>query len=39
MRKNLLINVSHELKTPIFLIQSYAEGLKASVTQSAQDTG
>ncbi len=29
--KELLSNVSHELKTPIFLIQGYAEGLKANV--------
>lgn len=37
MRKNLIINVSHELKTPIFLIQSYAEGLKANIADSQQD--
>jgi len=37
MRKNLIINVSHELKTPIFLIQSYAEGLKHNITGSEQD--
>ena len=28
MRKEFLSNVSHELKTPIALIQGYAEGLK-----------
>jgi len=28
MRKEFLVNVSHELKTPIALIQGYAEGLK-----------
>ena len=28
MRKEFLDNVSHELKTPIALIQGYAEGLK-----------
>ena len=27
MRKEFLSNVSHELKTPIALIQGYAEGL------------
>jgi signal transduction histidine kinase len=31
MRKEFLSNVSHELKTPIALIQGYAEGLKESV--------
>lgn len=31
MRKDFLSNVSHELKTPIALIQGYAEGLKESV--------
>ncbi len=32
MRKNLIRNVSHELKTPIAIIQGYAEGLKENVT-------
>lgn len=31
MRKEFLSNVSHELKTPIALIQGYAEGLRESV--------
>lgn len=31
MRKEFLSNVSHELKTPIALIQGYAEGLKDCV--------
>ncbi|MDY6286747.1 MAG: HAMP domain-containing sensor histidine kinase, partial [Lachnospiraceae bacterium] len=31
MRKEFLANVSHELKTPIALIQGYAEGLKDNV--------
>lgn len=33
MRKEFLSNVSHELKTPIALIQGYAEGLKESVNE------
>ena len=28
MRQEFLNNVSHELKTPIALVQGYAEGLK-----------
>lgn len=32
MRKEFISNVSHELKTPISLIQGYAEGLKDNVT-------
>ncbi|MCM1494334.1 MAG: ATP-binding protein [Bacteroides sp.] len=31
MRKEFLSHVSHELKTPIALIQGYAEGLKESI--------
>lgn len=33
MRKEFLSNVSHELKTPIALIQGYAEGLKEGITE------
>lgn len=36
MRKEFLSNVSHELKTPIALIQGYAEGLKDNVNEDAQ---
>ena len=32
MRKEFLDNVSHELKTPIALIQGYAEGLKENIS-------
>jgi len=31
MRKEFVTNVSHELKTPIALVQGYAEGLKVNV--------
>ncbi len=36
MRKDFLSNVSHELKTPIALIQGYAEGLKESVNDDPE---
>ena len=36
MRTELLGNVSHELKTPIALIQGYAEGLKDEVNEDAE---
>lgn len=36
MRKEFLSNVSHELKTPIALIQGYAEGLKECINDDAQ---
>lgn len=36
MRNDFLGNVSHELKTPIALIQGYAEGLKEGVNEDAQ---
>lgn len=35
VRKEFLNNVSHELKTPISLIQGYAEGLKDNVAEDA----
>lgn len=36
MRREFLSNVSHELKTPIALIQGYAEGLKEGVNDDAE---
>lgn len=36
MRREFLSNVSHELKTPLALIQGYAEGLKECVNDDAQ---
>lgn len=36
MRKEFLSNVSHELKTPIALIQGYAEGLKEAVNEDSE---
>lgn len=36
MRTEFLSNVSHELKTPIALIQGYAEGLKEGINEDAQ---
>lgn len=36
MRKEFLANVSHELKTPIALIQGYAEGLKEAVNDDPE---
>ncbi len=36
MRKEFLANVSHELKTPIALIQGYAEGLRESVNDDPE---
>lgn len=37
MRNEFLGNVSHELKTPIALIQGYAEGLKEGISDSPED--
>ena len=36
LRKEFISNVSHELKTPIAIIQGYAEGLKESVNDDAE---
>ena len=36
MRTDFLLNVSHELKTPIALIQGYAEGLKEGITDDPE---
>lgn len=36
MRREFLSNVSHELKTPIALIQGYAEGLMEGVSDDAE---
>ena len=37
MRQEFIVNVSHELKTPIALIQGYAEGLTAAVADDPED--
>ena len=36
MRKEFLANVSHELKTPIALIQGYAEGLQDNISDDPE---
>lgn len=37
MRKEFISSVSHELKTPISLIQGYAEGLQANVNEDEEN--
>ncbi|HBI64201.1 MAG TPA: hypothetical protein DDX51_03685 [Clostridiales bacterium] len=37
MRREFIINVSHDLKTPIALIQGYAEGLRVGINESEED--
>ncbi len=37
MRKEFIVNISHELKTPIALIQGYAEGLRVGINESEED--
>ena len=37
MRKEFISNVSHELKTPIALIQGYAEGLQEGISEDPED--
>ncbi len=37
MRSEFLASVSHELKTPIALIQGYAEGLKDDISESPEE--
>lgn len=37
MRQEFIVNVSHELKTPIALIQGYAEGLQEGIAESDED--
>lgn len=36
MRQEFVSSVSHELKTPIFLIQGYADGLKANIAENEE---
>ena len=38
-RREFLNNVTHELKTPLALIQGYAEGLKDNVAEDAESRG
>lgn len=37
MRQEFIVNVSHELKTPIALIQGYAEGLREGIADNPED--
>lgn len=37
LRKEFLSNITHELKTPIALIQGYAEGLKININEAPED--
>lgn len=37
IRKEFVSNVSHEIKTPLALIQGYAEGLKSNVMENEAD--
>lgn len=37
MRKGFVANVSHELKTPISIIQGYAEGIKANINADSKE--
>ncbi len=37
MRQEFIVNVSHELKTPIALIQGYAEGLREGIAETPED--
>lgn len=37
LRKEFLSNITHEFKTPIALIQGYAEGLKDNVNEAPED--
>lgn len=37
MRREFIVNISHDLKTPIALIQGYAEGLRVGINESEED--
>lgn len=38
MRRGFIANVSHELKTPISIIEGYAEGLKMNINPESRDS-